>query len=94
MNYGESMATTNKHCVTLVMEYPEKAPDISDWVSMKLLKLYRLIDVTKGVSIRDRAQRCGDKSRAWQIIQMYEDTKRISKKTLEYVNKMYRRYNK
>jgi len=31
--------------------------------------------------------------KVWQIIQMYEDTKRISKKTLEYANKMYRRYN-
>jgi len=88
------MATTNKHYVPLVMEYPEKAPDASDWVSMKLLELYRLIKVSKKVSIRDRAQRDGDKSRVWQIIQMYEDTKHISKKTLEYANKMYRRYNK
>ena len=82
----------NKHYVPFEMEYPEKSPDTSDWVSMKLLKLYQLIEASKKVSIRDRAQQGGDKSRVWQIIQMYEDVKSINRNTLEYANRLYRRY--
>lgn len=90
MNCGRNIMQ-NKHYVPFVTEYPEKEPDNNDWISMRLLKLYRLIKVSE--SVRDRKVRETDKKKVWYIIQRYEDTKRISKKTLEYANKLYRRYN-
>ena len=83
---------TNKHYVPLVMEY-NKEPDRNDWISVKLVELHKLIVNSPMKMVNGKNETSRNRVKVWQIIQMYEDTKHISKKTLEYANKMYRRYN-